>query len=181
MANRIWVKSPLDGFLNFILNEAVFWCTVVVLITATAAIVGYQLKPGSGGAPEPDDQQTTFWTLLWTALLQLLLNYCTVVPVIREQRLDVAGQRWIIQVNHVIFYGSVAVSVVATILAPVLQKYHPESILAARIPSFISNVFSVVAASQLASGITGGGLRDRAGANAQRRRWRFRWWTANRD
>ncbi|KAK6851967.1 hypothetical protein PG995_012092 [Apiospora arundinis] len=150
MAIKTWMKSLSVWFLNFILNEAVFWCTVVVLITTTAVIVGFQLQPGSRPAPKPEDQETAFQSLLWAAILQLLLNYCTVVPVIREQGQRPANQ--IIQVNYIIFYGSVTASVVATILAPVLLRRYPESNLASSIANFTSNVFSAVAASQLAAG-----------------------------
>ncbi|KAK6822447.1 hypothetical protein PG987_013992 [Apiospora arundinis] len=153
MGNEGCMKSLSWLFLDFIIHEAVFWCTVVVLITTTAVLVGFQLR-----APQPDDRYNTFLSLLWTAILQLLVNYCTIVPVIREQR---HRHLWslknkVIQVNYAIFYGSVAASVVATILAPVLMQHLHEPTLASGIATFISNVFSAVAASQLAAGITSG-------------------------
>ncbi|KAK8007357.1 hypothetical protein PG989_001347 [Apiospora arundinis] len=157
MGNKGCMKSLSVLFLDFILHEAVFWCTVVVLITTTAVLVGFQLR-----APQPDDQYNTFLSLLWTAILQLLVNYCTIVPVIREHRQHRhrSNIKKVIRVNYVIFYGSVAASVVATILAPVLMQHLPEPTLASGIATFISNVFSAVAASQLAAGITSG-LRKR--------------------
>ncbi|KAK7990623.1 hypothetical protein PG990_014903 [Apiospora arundinis] len=152
MGNKGCMKLLSGLFLDFILYEAVFWCTVVILITTTAVLVGFQLR-----APQPDDRYNTFLSLLWTAILQLLVNYCTIVPVIREQRQrHHLSVRKVIRVNYIIFYGSVAASVVATILSPVLMQHLPEPTLASGIATFISNVFSAIAASQLAAGITSG-------------------------
>ncbi|KAK8022488.1 hypothetical protein PG993_013255 [Apiospora rasikravindrae] len=85
-----WIKSSSDGeyhqIVDLILDEAVFWCTVVLLITITAVILGYQLAEAA--AQKPNEQHIALFALLWQALLQLLVTYCAVVPVLREQRLQ---------------------------------------------------------------------------------------------
>ncbi|KAK7918503.1 hypothetical protein PG985_010377 [Apiospora marii] len=128
-----WVKESSDGpygqFLDHVLNEAVFWCTVVLLITITAVILGWQLAASRYTDPD-SEESAAFLGLLWQALLQLLANYCTVVPVLREQRQRKKGpysssshnRQAIIKVHYVVFYGCVVGSLVATILAPILLK-----------------------------------------------------------
>lgn len=153
-----WTKEssagPYQQILDLVLNDAVFWCTVVLLITITAVILGYQLAASQENA--------ALLGLLWQALLQLLANYCTVIPVLREQRQRKKGshsssshkREAIIKVHYVVFYGCVVGSLVATILAPgllVAQCKVPSDIA-----NFASNILAVTAASQLAAGITSG-------------------------
>ncbi|KAK8091803.1 hypothetical protein PG997_002164 [Apiospora hydei] len=174
-----WIKSSSDGedhqVLDLLLDEAVLWCTVVILITITAVILGRQLAVTA--SQEPDEHDIALLGMLWQALLQLLVNYCAVVPVLREQRLQRRQQQKkrtgststfssassrhqqrhrdvLIQVHYSVFYGCVVASVVATVVAPVLLSRHRPT--ASNIANFASNIFSAIAASQLAAGITSG-------------------------
>ncbi|KAK8109043.1 hypothetical protein PG984_014844 [Apiospora sp. TS-2023a] len=164
-----WAKSssggPYQQLLDLVLDASVFWCTVVLLITTTAVVLGLQLRSQSYGPA--DENNVAFLALLWQALLQLLANYCTVVPVLREQRQRKKGfyyssslhqRQALIRVHYVVFYGCVACSVVATVLAPVLLKAQCK--VPSDIANFASNIFAATAASQLAAGITSG-LRSR--------------------
>ncbi|KAK7937699.1 uncharacterized protein PG986_014567 [Apiospora aurea] len=180
-----WIKSSSDGedhqVLDLLLDEAVLWCTVVILVTTTAVILGRQLAENAGQEPkeqETKEQYLALLGLLWQALLQLLVNYCAVVPVLREQRLQRKQQQKkkrtgststfssassrnqqrprdvLIRVHYSVFYGCVVASVVATVLAPVLLSFQKQT--ASNVANFASNIFSAIAASQLAAGITSG-------------------------
>ncbi|KAK8076188.1 hypothetical protein PG994_003460 [Apiospora phragmitis] len=165
-----WIKSSSYGayhqIIDLVLDEAVFWCTVVILITSTAGILGFQLAASSQTSESSDDKNNAaLLALLWQALLQLLANYCTVVPVLREQRQRKKAHgrhhdHAVIRVHYAVFYGCVVASVVATVLAPVLLRALPTENPASSIANFASNIFAAVAASQLAAGITSG-LRSR--------------------
>ncbi|KAK7960591.1 hypothetical protein PG988_011805 [Apiospora saccharicola] len=157
-----------DRILDLVLDEAVFWCTVVFLITTAAISLGVQLETQKSDPGNETD--IALYALLWQALIQLLTNYCTVVPVLREQRQRQKGpyssssshhRHAFIKVHHVVFYGCVIGSVVATIFAPVFLKALPAKFRAVSdIANFASNIFAATAASQLAAGITSG-LRSR--------------------
>ncbi|KAK6851966.1 hypothetical protein PG995_012091 [Apiospora arundinis] len=153
-------------FFDLVLDEAVLWCTVVILITTTAGILGSQLTATQ--ELRPDETHTALLASLWQALLQLLVNYCTVVPVLREQRQQRKKGAYsstqhknnhdiVIRVHYAVFYGCVVASVVATVLAPVLLVAVPKNNpTASNVANFASNIFAAIAASQLAAGITSG-------------------------
>ncbi|KAK7990624.1 hypothetical protein PG990_014904 [Apiospora arundinis] len=177
-----WVKSSSDDgdlaieelggeyhrFFDLVLDEAVLWCTVVILIATTAGILGSQLTATQ--EPIPDERRIALLALLWQALLQLLVNYCTVVPVLREQRQQRKKGAYsftqhnsnnkhdvVIRVHYAVFYGCVVASVVATVLAPMLLVAVPNNNpTASNVANFASNIFAAIAASQLAAGITSG-------------------------
>lgn len=166
-----WVKPLLNWvsqqILYFALNDSVFRVTMSVFIVTASVILGFQQAKSE--TPKPgDESKIAMLGLLWQVLLQFLANYCTIVPVLREQRQLKKGsfppsstRQKIIRVHYHVFYLSVVCSVMATLMAPVLlHALAPRHKIASDIANFASNIFAVTAASQLAVGITKG-LRDR--------------------
>lgn len=104
---------------------------------------------------EPPHTDQGFYTLLSQILLQLLSSYCTLVPVLRDIKLN-GRKDGKIKVNQKVFFVNIAVSILLAIVAPFTYLFIQERGTSNDVSStinFISAIAATVTASQLAGGI----------------------------
>lgn len=126
-----------------ILSPTILWFLVVVFVCLSGALFGIAIVKHEDSAAVEEAR----FTLLSQTFLQLLANYCTLVPIlaynIKRKRLSV---------NHYVFYFSTLASILTAIAAPIVFVQVPTS-YASSILNFISNMLSIVTATQLAGGV----------------------------
>jgi hypothetical protein len=135
-------------------SPTILWFLVVVFISVSCTLLGMALgKQPAIDANPPLIVATQLqidqarYTLMSQTFLQLLASYCTLMPVlaynIKKRKLSV---------NHYVFYFSTVASILTAIAAPIVFQVDPNSI-ASNLLNFISNMFSIVTATQLAGGV----------------------------
>ncbi len=154
--------------LDDLISQPVLWCLVALYIPAGAVILGLNLRapascpPTGAGADADADVEwyldSSLLSLMWQTILQVLASYCSLVPELRDRRKRIkASMRRSKVVEDSVFYGAVAVSVVAAVLAPVLYKYKglrcPANVTVSSAMNFLSTISALIAASQLAGRI----------------------------
>jgi hypothetical protein len=168
-------SSAKDSDVDDILGQSILWFLVVTCMAASSSFLGYSIAkiksgnesdsssssgPSSTGGFNDDPD---FWNILGNVFLTCLNVYCTLVPVLRDRR----HGRGDIKVRHVVFYGSVTVVMIASILTPVLYTQLPSqnAKVAVSVLNVVAGTFQATVAAQLAGGITHGllELRKRRG------------------
>jgi magnesium-transporting ATPase (P-type) len=153
-------RRPGKREVDEILSQPILWFLVVIFIAASCSILGFSIaliyRPNneSGFTNDPD-----FFSVLGNVFLTCLSVYCTLVPVLRDQ---VQGRREI-KVRVALFYASVAVVLIASILTPILyaRLASQQAKVASSILGVISGTFQATVSAQLAGGITQGLLELR--------------------
>jgi len=173
-------RSVEEGtLLDDLISQPVLWFLVTVFIATSGALLGYSIPKiydqarnnnNNSSGPAKYDDDPNFLSLLWQAILQLLASYCSLVPVLRERRKKVRNNKMdrVTDIKRrtrnkitqdVVFFGSVIISIITAIMAPILyarlwgssSKAAPGT--ASNVLNFISTIFSTIAASQLAGRI----------------------------
>jgi len=174
-----WPWSPDNppikrNVIDVLISPEVFRGIVFVFIASGSALFGYsqQYQPptnttGSGQHESLSwKQDPNFHNLLWQVIFQLVASYCTLVPVIRDVReanekgSRSKGKTGRDSIYDATFYTCIATSVITAFMAPFIYAgtLIPEAATISNVLNFISTVFSVIAASQLAGKICPGTL-----------------------
>jgi hypothetical protein len=127
------------------LSRAVLWCFVVVVISLGSIFLGISV---ASLQTENSKYDSALFNLLSQVVLQLLASYCTLMPI-----LDDNLKYKVVDVNHYVFYFSVAISVLTAIVTPLSYAYAKDRPEVSVILNFVSSLFSIVTATQLAGGI----------------------------
>lgn len=157
--------------LDDLISQPVLWCLVALYIPAGAAVLGLSFSAnnsptrcenGKLNAQSKLSADPNFLSLLWQTILQLLASYCSLVPVLRDRRKRIKAKMQRSKVVHdSVFYGAVAVSVVAAIMAPILYTKLDcgSNVSSSNALNFVSTITALIAASQLAARIEDDFLR----------------------
>ncbi|KAI1874436.1 hypothetical protein JX265_004644 [Neoarthrinium moseri] len=181
MSHFLGLPAKPEHWAKPYISQAVLLCLVVLFISAGSALLGCSIVsyrsidtcsdatstdcacPSGketdcdryhGDAASSTRHNAAIYSVLSQAILQLLAIYCTVVPVLNDYLSSKDARK--LNVNFRVFFVSVIVSTTAAIAAPLTFgaiPAEPQGEMASAILAFASSVFSIITATQLASGV----------------------------
>jgi type IV secretory pathway VirB6-like protein len=145
---RLVERHQLPNWLRIAISQTVLWAIVAIFLAIGSIVFGYSFDR-NGGVEEDWDwrEDRTFYGLLWQNVLQLLATFCSVVPVLRNQRTNKSP------VFKVIFYSCASISILTATLAPIAYVHfspNKPSSTSSSILNFAATIFAIIPAAQLA-------------------------------
>lgn len=140
-------SHQLPSWLRIAISQTVLWAIVAIFLVIGSIVFGYSFDRNGGEGDWDWREDRTFYGLLWQTVLQVLATFCSVVPVLRNQRQNKS------QVFNVVFYSCASISIVAAILAPIAYVHfspNKPEITSSSILNFAATIFAIIPAAQLA-------------------------------
>lgn len=154
LSNKPAPGSPRE-VLDRLLSPSVLWCLFGVFVATSGIMLGISLHTTTSNNDDDDagggsPYDAGFFNLVSQVLVTVLASYCTLIPVLHAHLRGGVDLR----VNVVVFYVTVAAALGTAVAAPAVyvargEHYEDKS----NTLNFASSVFSVITASQLATGV----------------------------